>query len=82
MKNLTVLKLFQLGEGINNQGVKKKTFIQTGRRGGDRKSQGREDGWQNGSWHTRWSRICMWISWEEQLRSETDHATQGPSAGK
>ena len=40
---------------------------------------------QNGrgsSWRNGWSHICMWINWEKQLGSETDHTTQGSSAGK
>ena len=34
-------------------------------------------GWQSGKSH-----ICVWINREEQMGSETDHATQGFSAGK
>ena len=45
-------------------------------------SQGREDTRQGGSWRTRWSHIWMQINLEEKLGSETDHETQGSSAGK
>ena len=45
-------------------------------------SQGREDAQQGSGWQARWSHICMWVNWEEQQGSETDHATQGSSVGK
>ena len=41
-------------------------------------SPGAEDSWQGSGWR---SYICMQINQEEQLGSETDHTTQGPSAG-
>ena len=52
-------------------------------------SWGREEwpqggSWQTGrggGWQTRWSHVCMRINQEEQLRSETDHATQVPAWG-
>ena len=44
-------------------------------------SQDREDLWQGGC-QTGQSHICMWISWEEQMGSETDCTTQGSNAGK
>ena len=65
----------------DNQGIKEETFILTTRRGGDRQL-GREDSWWGGSWRTRCSHIHMWINWEEQLGSETNHTTQGYSAGE
>ena len=52
-------------------------------------SQGEEDtqqgdglGGRGSSWQTGQSHICVQISREEQLGSETDHATQGSSMGK
>ena len=42
----------------------------------------REDSWQVGSWQSGWSHIRLGINLEEQLGSETDHATQGSSTGK
>ena len=53
-------------------------------------SWGREDSQQGsvwrtrpgGCWQSRQSHICVQINWEEQLGSETDHATQGSSMGK
>ena len=58
----------------NNQGAKEETFIQTGRRGRDRKV-----GWRgfparrwledlergDSSWWTGWPHICKQINWEE-----------------
>ena len=35
-----------------------------------------------GGWQSEQSHICVWINREEQMGSETDHATQGSSAGK
>ena len=75
----------------DNQGVKEEAFIQTARRGRDR-----QPGWRGraawcrlagqrgkcGSWWIRWTHICVWINWEEQLGSKRDHTTQGSSAGK
>ena len=54
-------------------------------------SWGTEDMQQGSSWRTRWARwwlVHQWshfhvqINGEEQLGSETDHATQGSSTGK
>ena len=45
-------------------------------------SQGKEDVQLGGSWRIGRSHICLWINREEQLGIKTDHATQGPSAGK
>ena len=66
----------------NNQGVKEETFIQTGRRGGDRQPghRGLPARWQledkgGGGWRSGWFHFCMQINQEEQLESETDHAT-------
>ena len=39
-------------------------------------------GRQGSSWQTGQSYICMWINWEKQLGSKTDHVTQGSSVGK
>ena len=73
----------------NNQGVKE-TFIQTGRRNGDRKpgQRGPVTRWQledwggrDRSWWTSISHIHMWISWKEQLGSETDSEIQDFSVG-
>ena len=36
---------------------------------------------RSGSWQARWSHICVWISWEEQLGSKIDPETQGSRAG-
>ena len=71
----------------DNQGVKEETFIQTGRRGGDRQ-QGREDSWQGCGWvPARW-RLAQWvvphsvqINQEEQLGSETDQQPRVPAGG-
>ena len=73
----------------DNQGVKKETFIQTGRRGRDGQLS-RGDLWQGCGWWTQGgselqtgrSHICVQINREEQLGSETDHTTQGSSLGK
>ena len=43
---------------------------------------GGEDSWQGGSWWSGRSHICMQINWEEQLGSDTDHATHGSSMWK
>ena len=74
MENQTVWK-------SNNQGVKEETFIQTGRRDRDRQPGG-EDVRQGSSWQSGWSHIRVQTNWEEQLGSETDHATQSSSKGK
>ena len=39
-------------------------------------------GRQGASWWARWSHIRVWINWEEQVGSKTDHATQDSSVGK
>ena len=65
----------------DNQGVKEETFIQTSRRGTDQQPGG-EDLRQGYGWRTSWSHSFMQKNWEEQLGSETDHTTQGSSAGK
>ena len=39
-------------------------------------------GWGGSSWQSGWSGTCVQINQEEQLGSETDHATQGSNAGK
>ena len=68
----------------DNQGVKEETLIQTGRRGGHGQPGQREcvarrlTKQARHSW-TGWSHIQVQISQEEQLRSETDHTTQGSS---
>ena len=36
-----------------------------------------DQGGHGGGWQTGQSHICMWMNWEEQMGSETDHATQG-----
>ena len=61
----------------DNQEVKEETFNQPGRkgRGGQRGSEGR-------GWKTRRFHIHMWINWEEQLGSKTEHTTQGSNPGK
>ena len=74
MENLTVWK-------FENQRVKEETFIQTGRRGGDGHLGGEYSlvaRWWLEDWQ---SHICVQINREEQLGSETDHITQGSSAG-
>ena len=38
-------------------------------------------GGKGSGWRTGRSHICVHINWEEQLGSETDHATQGSSGG-
>ena len=47
---------------------------------------GRQGGGGQSSWggilQTGQSHICVWIKREEQLGSQTDHATQGSSVGK
>ena len=92
-KNLKTKKHPELPENrtvwkSNNQGVKE-TFIQTGRRGGEGKpgwrgltARQRTGEGQGGSWWTGQSLIHLQISQEEQLGSDTDHATQVSSAGK
>ena len=35
-----------------------------------------------GGWQSEQSHICVWINREEQLGSETDHATQDSRAGE
>ena len=65
----------------DNRGVKEETSTQTGRRGGDGQLGG-ENLWQGGSWQSRRSHICVQLNWEEKLGSETDHETQGSSAGE
>ena len=65
----------------DNQGVKEETFIQNGRRGGDRQLD-REDLQQDTGLQTGRSHICVRISLEVQLGSKTDHATQASSSGK
>ena len=83
MENQTVWK-------SDNQGVKEETFIQTGRRGGDRqpgaertcdKAVAGEPGWVGVGWQSGQSHICVWINQEERLASETDHGTKGFSVG-
>ena len=60
-------------------------------RGAEMGIQGGEDvhtvaagglGLSGSSRRTRWSHICVWINQEEHLGSETDHTTQGSSAGE
>ena len=56
--------------------------VEMGSQGGEDLQQGRELGWRGGTWQTRQFHIHLWISWEEQLGSETDHATQSSNMGK
>ena len=45
---------------------------------------GQGAGWwtrQGSGWQSGWSHIRMWISWEEQLGSKTDHTSQDPVQG-
>ena len=65
----------------DNQEVKEETFIQTGRRSRDRQPE-TEYARQGNGWQTRQSHICMQINQEEQLGSDTDHATQVSNMGK
>ena len=65
----------------NDPGVKEDTFIQTGRRDGDRKP-GVEDAQQGSGWQTRWSHIYMQINQEQQLGNKTDCATKCSRTGK
>ena len=58
---------------------RKHSFMLVG--GKEMGSGSREDGKQGSSWRLG-SHIHVKINWEEQLRSETDHATQGPSMWK
>ena len=59
---------------------KKKTFIQTGRRG--RKEQPGQRGHAARQWLVEWKVThSVRINQEEQLGSMADHATQGPSTG-
>ena len=75
----------------DNQGVKEETFIQTGRRGGDRwvarveRTRGKvaAGGLGQARRLVEWqSHICVRINQEEQLGSKTDHETQCSSAEK
>ena len=50
--------------------------------GAETDSWGTEDVQQDGGWQSGQSHIRLWINQEEQLGSETDHATQGSSAGQ
>ena len=43
--------------------------------GAEMDDRGGEDSQQGSSWQSGQSHICMRINWEEQLRSEADHAT-------
>ena len=65
----------------NNQGVKVETFIQTGRRGREEQL-----GWRGLTARQHLvdgqSHIHVWVNQEEKLGSETNHTTQGSSAGK
>ena len=75
----------------DNQGVKEKTFIQTGRRGRDGHPGG-EDCWQGSRWRTGAGKatagrsgdptVDVQINQEEQMGSEIDHTTHRSSAGK
>ena len=69
----------------DNRRVKEETVIQTGRRQAARVERmrgkavagalvGRDSGWR--------SHIHMWVNWQEQVGSDTDHATQGSTVGK
>ena len=58
--------------------------METGSRGramNEKVAAGGPDG-QGSSWQSGHSHIPVWINREEQLGSETDHTTQGSSAGK
>ena len=50
--------------------------------GAETGSQGGKDSQQGGSWRVRRSHTWVHIIQEEQLGSETDHATQDSSVGK
>ena len=63
-----------------NKLKKKHSFILVG--GAETGSQGGEDPQQGSGWWTRQYHMCEWISWEEQLGSNTDCATQGSITGK
>ena len=76
-------------ENLTTKELKKKQSfrlvegLETGSQGGE--DLQKSDGWKTGaghSWQSGQSHICVWINWEEQLGSETDHATQGSSMGK
>ena len=45
-------------------------------------SQDGEDSRQGGGRWTTQSHICVRINWDEQLRSEREHTTQGSNVGK
>ena len=66
---------------VSQPRVKEEAFIQLVG-GAEIGSWGREDVQQGGGWQSRRPHICLQINWEEQLGSETDHTTQGSSAGK
>ena len=81
----------ELHGSLTTKEFKDETFIQTGRkdsvrqlrwRGHTARPGGDWQTWWGGSWWTRQSHICMWIYWEEQLGSKTDHAIQDSSMGK
>ena len=77
-QNCQKIKLY--GSLATKELKKKHSFRLVG--GAEMGTLGREDMWQGGGWQTGWSHICMWINQEEQLGSETDHATLSFSAGK
>ena len=79
-------KIEQYGSPTTKELKKKHLSILIG--GAEMGSQGEKDacqsrglGGRGGGWQTGWSHVHVWISWEEQLGSETDRATQGSSVG-
>ena len=45
-------------------------------------SWGGDHAQQGSGWRARWSHICMWINWEEELGSKADGTTLGSSEEK
>ena len=66
-QNCQKIKLYEI---LTTKELKKKhSSILVG--GEEMGSRGRENVWQGSSWWSRWSHICMWVYWKEQLGSKT-----------
>ena len=86
--NQNCQKIELYGSPTTKELKKKHSSIPVGRtdmdsRGGVDAQQG--SAWRTvtgGGWQSGWSHICVQINGEEHLGNDTDHTTQGSSAGK
>ena len=87
-KNNQNRQKIELYGSLTTKEIKKKTFIQTSRRGGDGQPDGEDSlkgnswrTWHGGGWQGGQSHIQVQINQEEWQGIKADHTTQGSSVG-